>query len=315
MRGQVVESAPDRRDDDHRSCAGRAKPGTDQSEQTQRDDDLEIEPVEASTHERAHRDRGRPPGAERQAGRDEELTLLTRISALFGVALCGRPRGVDDHAGGDHTEPPRLFVPALRERRAVDQESGVDDIRSGRAVAPLSRCGSLQVRTAAVVTPAAHPASGSVRGNGRIDHEREGHKTASSGSRPHAAPREEDDTAGGGDDDRVKVSIRHRWPEGSGSRWPSWWMIVGTLLKPPAPQNRGRTRKAIRTAPMKQQSTLPKTTKHTARAAPPDDEAYLSRLDDEFRAGRSRSGRHRHPRREARKTRDLAPERLGTRRS
>ena len=54
----------------------RPQPGADQSEQAQRDDDLEVEPVEAGAQQCPDRDRARPPDAEREAGRDEVAALL-----------------------------------------------------------------------------------------------------------------------------------------------------------------------------------------------------------------------------------------------
>ncbi len=54
----------------------RPKSGADQSEQAQRDDDLEVEPVEAGAHQCPDGHRARPSDAEREAGRDEVATLL-----------------------------------------------------------------------------------------------------------------------------------------------------------------------------------------------------------------------------------------------
>ena len=148
--------------------------------------------------ERCRRRSRRPSDAERQAGRDEEATLLGRVGALLGVAVGGRPRGVDDQPGGDDAEPPRLFAPALSERRAVDEQAGVDqqsgEDRRDRA-GVVERADRGEVRAAAVDQPAAGPPGNRCavrrqrRSRSRARTERKPASSGSMASTPARAPK------------------------------------------------------------------------------------------------------------------------------
>src|SRR5262249_38512812 len=98
----------------------------DQGEEAQGDGDLQVQPVEPGAQDGTGGDGGGPAGGQGQPGGQEVLAPLGRIGAGVGVAIGHRPRGVDDETGGGEPEPSRLPRPPPGQRRAVDDEAGVD---------------------------------------------------------------------------------------------------------------------------------------------------------------------------------------------
>ena len=174
-----VSSGDRGRDDDHRSGAGAPQSRADEAEQAQRDDDREVDRVEAGPDQRADRDRGRPPDAEREPGAEEVAALLAQVVAPRRVPLGDRPRRVDDQTGGGDAEPAAAAPTTGGRARRCTRARRALISRPVRIAATTPALSSVRIAARCALPPkisqlpAQPPNASAVVGRDRTDDERE----------------------------------------------------------------------------------------------------------------------------------------------